>query len=268
MNQPIITIFCSFTRRWAVDDWIKDLATVKHDPALTNLCFIVDCNEHYILTTLRKFAEENNYRSCHVRINEEWSPNEVRLAIRRARIAEVKNQSKELIAQADGEIVISLEDDTVMARLDSFDSLINPLLWDNAVGFVEGVQMGRWGANIIGAWQVDDIDNPLEIKTLLPKTGYEEISGGGFYGYATRKNLYLSHDYFTSTAQPHGPDVNYGIWLNRLKYKCLIDWNTVFGHNDFGNVAYPEQHKLAQVIFNKNLSTGKWERTDNEPNRY
>jgi len=261
--HPVITIFCPFTRWWATEHWIKDLNAVDHDPELTNLCFIIDGDQALIANTLKKFADANNYRSCHIKINHDWSPNELQIGIRRARIAQVKNQSKELVAETDGEFIIGLEDDTEFSRMKNFDKLIDPMLIDPNVGFVEGVQMGRWGANIIGAWACDDMDDPSEIKTLLPKTGHEAIIGGGWYGYATTRDLYLNCEYYTSSSQPHGPDVNFGFYVNQRGYTCLIDWDLVFGHRDYNKVLYPENFKIIEVVYNKNRNTGKWDRTDN-----
>lgn len=267
--QPVITIFCPFTRRWAVDDWIIYLSNVAHDPALTNLCFIVDTNEHYIANMLKKHAEDNGYRSFHIKINEDNQPNEVRLAHRRARIADIHNQSKDLIAKTDGDIIIGLEDDTAFDRLKSFTPLYEKLLAEPDVGYVEGVQMGRWGARIIGAWVADSFNSPQTVKTLLPKQGYQEITAGGFYGYATRRELYLNHDYYTSSSQPWGPDVNYGFYVRQSGYKCLINWDVIYGHRDNPKIAYPDQRKynLTQVIFTKNNNNGKWDRTDYEQTR-
>lgn len=264
--HPIITIFCPFTRWWATEKWIEDLKNVDHDPGLTNLCFIIDGDQALIANTLKRFSEENNYRSCHIKINHDWNGNEMQIAIRRARIAEVKNQSKELVSQTDGEFIIGLEDDTDFSRLENFNGLINPMLHSKKVGFVEGVEMGRWGANIIGAWLADDFNDPKEIKTLFPldKDPYVSvITGGGWYGYATRRDLYLNCEYYTSTAQPWGPDVNYGFWLNQKGYSCVIDWNIIFGHRDFNKTLWHNEHKLIQVVYTKNPNTGKWDRTDN-----
>ena len=172
----------------------------------------------------------------------------------------------------DGEIIICFEDDTVFDRLASFERLYQPLLDRPEVGFVEGVQVGRWGANMIGAWNAlpPNAENPNHIETLLPKTGYEEITGGGWYGYATRRNLYLNCEYYTSSAQPWGPDVNFGIWLTRQHLKCLIDWDTQFGHKDYSKTIYPDDAdlRLAQIVYNRDSNTGKWNRTDHEQSRY
>lgn len=264
--QPLLTIFCPFTRRWAVDQWLEDLAAVEHDTSRTNLCAIVDCDEPYIANRLKKYAEECGYRSFHVKINSDWHPNEVRLAVRRMRVADIHNQSKDLIAKTDGEIIIGLEDDTVFDRLDSFERLYQPLLDDPEVGFVEGVQMGRWGANMIGAWLADDIWKPKRIETLLPAGGYQEITGGGWYGYATTRNLYLNCEYYTSSAQPWGPDVSAGFWIRQQGYRCIVDWDTVYGHNDYNKTLYPDDPKvkLAKITYDKDFNTGKWNRTDYE----
>lgn len=281
MGQPVITIFCSFTRRWAVDRWLENLAEVQHDPAMTNLCILVDCDEIYIVNMVKKFAEQRNYRNFVYKMNPDNHPNEVRLGIRRQRVADVKNQSKDLIIQCDGDIIIGLEDDTVFDRLHNFEQLYGRLLQtDNDVAFVEGVQMGRWGANMIGVWEADVPATPDRIQTLLPPQDsqtlpdnpFQEITGGGFYGYATFRDLYLNHEYYTSSAQPWGPDVNYGFWLHQQGYKVLVNWEVMFGHNDHGSVLYPDalppRQRLVQVIFNKDRLTGKWNRTDHEPTRY
>src|SRR5688572_6519221 len=163
--QPVLTIFCPFSRRWAVDPWLEDLANVGHEPEATNLCIIVDGDEPYIANQIQKFAEKHKYRSCHIKTNDHWYPNETKLAIRRMRVADIHNQAKDLITKTDGDIIIGLEDDTVFDRLQHLSQLYTPLLLDINIGFAEGVQMGRWGANMIGAWKKDHQNH---IETLLP----------------------------------------------------------------------------------------------------
>lgn len=258
MEQPVITIFCAFTRYWALDQWLSDLASTKHEPSLTNLCFIVDVDEPRIKIRLEKYSRENNYRSFQCVLNENNQPNEVRIAHRRLRIAEVKNQSKELIANADGDYVLSLEDDTVFTDLDVMRLLApfkNPLY-----GFVEGVQCGRWGIKMIGAWRTDNVLNPTRIETLLPSKGIEHIDAGGFYGYFTRKHLYLMASYFADD-NPYGPDVHFGLWLRRNGWICAINWDVVFGHNDHNRVLWPDG-KISKVSYNKLPESELWERSD------
>lgn len=260
--QPVITIFCSFTRGWAVDRWLDNLKNLEHDPSLTNLVFIIDIDESEIFGKLSAFAQLHGYRKWFIHMNTDWEPNEVRIAVRRKRIADIKNQSKEYISQCDGDIVVSLEDDTVFADLD-LQRLVVPLR-EELVGFVEGVQCGRWGAKIIGAWNLGPIDNPTFANTILPKAitegAYEEITAGGWYGYATTRELYLNCEYAWDN-EPWGPDVNFGLWLRRQGYRCLIDWRSKLGHDDHGAVGWPDEH-LVKVSYNKDPANGEWRRSD------
>lgn len=271
--HPIITIFCPFTREWAVEPWLEDLGNVEHDPALTNLCFIIDGNHHLIANTLKQYADKHGYRSFHVKINEDYHVNEVRLAIRRQRIAEIKNQSKDLVRRTDGEYIIGLEDDTVFDRLNNFMQLIQPMIDNPDVAFVEGVQLGRWGANMVGVWLADDNYTPLRIETLQPPPkgagNHEHISGGGWYGYATPRWHYLNAEYHCSSTEPFGPDVNYGLWLNGLGKTCLVDWSINFGHRDYNKVMYADDPSVivANIVFDKD-NDGLWKRQDNEGSRY
>lgn len=263
--HPVITIFCAFTRRWALEQWLSDLDKLKHDPALTNLCITVDCDTPFIADTLKQYAKRLGYRSFHSIVNDDHEPSEVRLAMRRPRIAFVKNQSKEMIGECEGDIIIGLEDDTVFGDMDIM-RLVQPLLDYSQVAFVEGVQCGRWGVKMIGAWKVDVDSNPKHIETMLPSDEvYEDIHGGGFYGYATRKSLYLDHEYYSASSQPWGPDVNYGLWLRQQGYTLMIDWRTIFGHNDYGKILYPVSDntgRLEKVTFTKEPQNGKWKRQD------
>lgn len=265
--HPVITIFCAFTRYWAVERWLENLSALKHDPKLTNLAVIIDIDDVRILRALSLFAEQKGYRNFVYRINEDWEPNEVRIAVRRQRIAEVKNQSKDLINKCDGDIIICFEDDTVFDKLDLW-RLIEPIEHSPEIGFVQGVQCGRWGVKMIGAWAADNPHDPQHIQTLLPKdpnglSPYEDIDAGGWYGYATRKSLYVNCDYYTSPSQPWGPDVNFGLWLRSRGLRCLIDWSSIFGHNDHNVILYPDSD-IAQISYNKDTETGLWARTDTQ----
>lgn len=260
MKQPVITLFCAFTRDWAVDRWLDNLRASLPDPTQTNLAVIIDLDDPRIFRKLYLFAKEHKFRKFVYRINDQWQPNEVRIWVRRQRIADVKNQSKELIEKCDGEYVVCFEDDTVFDKLE-FERLVTPLMEDQTIGFVEGVQCGRWGVKMIGAWQTDNVLNPTHIETLSLGEGYQDIDGGGFYGYATRKDLYLAHDYHTQKDQPWGPDVNYGLWLRSRGFRCLIDWESPFGHNDHNRILLPDRD-ISTITFKKNAEYNTWERHD------
>lgn len=263
--QPNIIVYCAFTRPWAVDRWIENLASLNLAPENTSLAVIIDTDEPIILHKLKQFAETNKWKKFVYKMNSDWHPNEVRIAVRRLRIADVKTQSKDLIAQCEGEYILSFEDDTVFDGLD-WHRLIDPLTRKNdRIGFVQGIQCGRWGVKMIGAWELDDAINPTRAITILPhpEFGYVPITAGGWYGYATIRELYLNCEYYTSSSQPWGPDVNYGLWINQRGYLSLVDHNSVFGHNDHNVILYPDEN-ITTIEFTKDKTTGRWNRTDTE----
>lgn len=241
MNDPILTIFCSFTRGWALERWLQNLSNLDYDPKLINLAFIVDCNDVTISSRLIHLDNET-YRSFSLDMNRDWNPNEVVPVERRRRIAQVKRESKALVERVDGDYVFSLEDDTVFDGLD-IRRLFIPFegsLTTKKVGMVEGVQCGRWGKKMIGAWKFDDLENPTTLTSLTPKKGFQEIDAGGFYGYLTTRRLYLECPYIYN-GEAWGPDVNAGIWLRKHGYTNFIDWETKFGHNNHNIIIYPDK---------------------------
>lgn len=255
--QPLITVICPFTRSWAVDRWVENLESTNLDKERTNLCFIIDCDEPRILRSLKQLQ---GYRSFHYIMNRDNQPNEVRIAVRRERIATVMNQFKELIEKTDGEIIIGLEDDTVFEGTD-FSRLYKMVELDEEVGFVEGVQCGRWGVKMVGVWKLDSVKEPRRIETLLPSEGYEEIDGGGYFGFATKRELFLEHDHKWS-GEVYGPDVAYGVALRQKGYRCFVDWETVFDHNDH-NVLIRADENVTKIVYNLS-EDGSWQRTDYE----
>lgn len=263
--QPVITVFCPFTRTWAIERWIGNLTDQNYDKSLINLVFIIDCDEPSISYKLNKMANDFAYRSIKLAMNVDNNPNEARISIRRQRIVDVREQSKAMIAKTDGLYVIGLEDDTVFPP-DTITKLLLPLLTSQKVGFVEGVQCGRWGVKMIGAWKSDNPKDPTYIETLLPKQGLEQIDGGGLYGYATLRHSYLEAN-IGWNGEVWGPDVNYGLWLRNQGYDVLIDWSLIFQHNDFNQLLDPTVD-LSQICYTKDIITNTWSRYDIEGQFY
>lgn len=269
-EQPLITIFCAFSRQSMGKAWLENLTKVDHDPARTNLAFILDGKMPDLFYMLKEFAKQYGYRSIEILHNHQHEPSG-NISARRGRIAFIKNQSKDIIKKYESEYVIGLEDDTVF-EFKCFCRLIEPFKSREGIGFVEGVQAGRWGCPYVGVWSVDDFEYVQKITSLtLPEQeprpsvdeqGYEEIDAGGFYYYATPTALYLEHDYSWS-GEYWGADVNYGLWLRNKGYKCLVDWQSRCGHRQIEKPTLYPTDKTVSVCYYK--SDNKWERQDRVP---
>lgn len=231
MEQPIITIIILVTREWAQKDLFKCLEDLEVDPFRTQTIFYIDTDDPRINEQhMREYPNVRVLRSLR------GGPSEVRINSRRDRIAQNHNNIKNFI-QPESEIVIGFEDDTLF-RPDAAKRLLETMK-DPSVGFVEGVQVGRWSHKYVGAWKVDNIIEPTTIESLTPEQGKQEIDAGGFYCFATRAELYKSiphqwHD------ECFGPDVCYGLEVRKRGYKNIIDWDIICGHNDYGKILLPD----------------------------
>lgn len=171
-------------------------------------------------------------------------PRKLDMTQRRNRIAAVREKSKEWVGGSN--FVFSFEDDAILPPfalthlLDDYNELPD-------CGFVQGVQVGRWGSPYIGAWHVDDIENPTEYKTTKhvfshgpddnPHGLIEEVDAGGFYCYLTPTNLYKAVNY--KWQEPVGPDVDFGLQLRKMGYRNYTDYFVECGHRTDKGDLYP-----------------------------
>lgn len=249
--MPPITVFCPFTRAAYVRRWFDDLYSTDLDPANTNLAFIIDIGEdeegqpigQTIYTRIMDEMNKVKFRKFLIARNYEHHVNGINIGVRRKRIADIHNQSKELIRALDGEYVLGLEDDTVFTNL-SVSRLFMPFSRHRRVGLVSSYEAGRWLNKIIGVWYFNDVIDPLKCRTasLEDKTEqeYNEVDATGMYCYLTPTELYLKHDYYSEDWQPWGPDVNYGLWLRKMGYKNFVDWTQPTGHLDGDRIIMPD----------------------------
>lgn len=250
--MPSITVFCAFTRLEMVHRWFNDLESTDLAPETTSLAFIIDCNEPKIYKRLIDRINDSGFSRYLILRNYDHEVAAAHIPRRRQRIAEIHEQSKSLIANFGNEWVLGLEDDTVFTDL-------NVSRWwlkarADQVGLVSGYQAGRWHNKIIGVWDTDDPNNPTEAWTMLPGKDFEEIDAVGFYGYLTRAQYYLEHNYHTELYEPWGPDVNYGLYLRRMGLKNYVDWTQPLGHFDQGTIITPD-HDLHADHFYINKSS-------------
>lgn len=248
---PIITVFCAFTRLNMVDKWFADLESTDLDPSNTNCAFIVDIGGDegaYIYEKIMNHMNEVMWRKFAITRNTDHKVNEVNIPMRRKRIAEIHEMSKQLITALDGQYVLALEDDTV------FTGLSVQRLWEKAqydqTGFVTTYEAGRWYNKIIGVWNFDNVHEPTQCWTMLPGEGFEEIDAAGWYCYLTSVDNYVNANYRTEEWEPWGPDVNYGLDLKRQGFTNFVDWTQPCGHRD-GDIVITPDHQLFSEHFYK-----------------
>lgn len=235
MIQPKVTIVLTVSRKLVLERLFASLELMTCDRRRTSLLVVVDGNMELFLKCRNLVNESKFEQRLAIQYKTDKKLLKYNKLARRRRIADIRNQSKEYMW--DSEYVMGLEDDTI-APQGALKRLLRAYTTKPYAGFIEGLELGRWGLPYIGAWQVDDIYEPKDVRSItMPgveeRTELIEIDAGGFYCYLTKHEEYIRHEYkpFEDGSQ-FGPDVDYGLSLRRKGLMNYIDVNIVCDHYD------------------------------------
>lgn len=249
-----VTIFLPVSRATYLQQVFTALELLDCDREKTNLLVLVDGDATLFIdarnrTELSKFAS----RLC-VQWKSKHTLRHYDIAGRRMRIADIHNDAKQYIGEC--EFIFGVEDDTII-QSNSLKKLLADFGRYPYAGFIQGVQLGRWGIPHVGAWLFDDIYEPTKITSATPNKGVLPIDAGGFYCYLTRKVDFVKHDYKPFDGNSLGPDVDFGIELRRAGIQNYIDWSIETIHKSKDKDITPMNTEVRNVTFMKNAH-GRW----------
>lgn len=259
-----VLLVLPLTRRWAIEMQAKQLAALNRSSIDLHLLVNIDTddfNASQVIDAFNKYEMTIPYTIHHTKA---FAPQEVRIYARRDRIRDMLTGLQQTITKkgfADSDFMFMVEDDT---QIES--GALQRLLADwreltdagVKVGLIEGAQVGRHGIRMIGAWRMDDLENPTVMSTIpYNKTAlFEKIDGGGLYCFITPMELFLAHTFYWHD-ECFSVDVTYGIELRKKGYINIIDWSVVAGHADqHGRVLVPNENCM--VAEYKKADNGIW----------
>lgn len=219
-----ITTVLPVSRTLYLDRVLDSLVNQTHKPQ--NLIVIFDGKDNDYLDVRNKIVQLKFDNILCIKSNNGRVA--FNIAERRIHIANIHNQAKELIGDAD--LVFSVEDDGILP-LDALARLIKNVNEYDNVGMITGVELGRWGVPYVGAWNVDDIFNVSKTTSLenhAPSEMIQEIDACGLYCALIRADKYKEHTFFTNNGL--GPDVNLGVFLRQQGFKNYINWAVPVTH--------------------------------------
>lgn len=228
MNR--VTIFMPVSRRDHLPRVFASLELLDCQAENTNLLVVVD-GDNNLFIEVRNMVEMSRFgqRLC-LQFKSKHTLKQYGIQERRLRISDIHNFAKQHIQ--DCEYVFGLEDDTIIPP-DTLRKLLRNYGIYPFAGFIEGIEMGRWGIPYIGAWTVDDVYNPQKIESTPLKKGIHEIDSGGFYCFITKRDFYVSHNfkpYGENGSNDLGPDVDYGITLRKMGLLNYADYSIKCAH--------------------------------------
>jgi hypothetical protein len=138
-------------------------------------------------------------------------------------------------------------------------------------GFIEGVELGRWGIPHVGAWRADDVYDMKRLESVLPHTAelvdgarrpigavpdrvVEEIDAGGLYATLTKYERYADHEFKPYEGCAFGPDIEWGIALRQQGYVNYLDWSVAVEHcRPDGTSVHPKATRSVRMHFERNI---------------
>lgn len=175
------------------------------------------------------------------------------MIVRRNRITELHS----LMQQAVGAsmFIFGIEDDSELP-----EGALNTLLatykrlsdHQQEVGIVQGTQVGRWGHEYLGAWDVDNLQNPTKFTSIkYDNEAYVQVSGGGMFCFLTMTKLYKEHEF--KWMEPLGPDFWFGLSLARKGYNNFVDMSVVCGHRTENKILQPTEESPQIILEQKGM---------------
>lgn len=266
-DAKTISLAVPITRDWALNQLFAGIMALEGKEHITQILLYVDTDSRKIYNAIHDYwLEELKKITPNVYYHQSERPDisQVRILPRRQRVVDVHRDIKHLFKIGELEqtdYLFGLEDDTIVPD-DALVKFLSVAKHHPKIGFVQGVQVGRWGYKMIGAWRVNNIAEPTEFVSLpntVPQNKFfsltEKIDGGGLYCYLTPLKHFLGHDWRLGVEER--VDMQYGLDLTAAGYECFIDWSVVCGHNDFGMILLPDNDVVR--LHYKQKKDGSWE---------
>lgn len=205
-------------------------------------------------TNIRKQIAKQTYQPNSLFIHVDKKPAK-HMNERRKRIAENQSILAEKVREIKPDYVWQVEGDGDYPE-DTLSMLVSDLKELDDAAYVSGIEVGRHGLYVLGAWTdiTDESFNSLDYRL----EGIQEVDATGFYCLLARTDAWLQGE-ASWNGEPYGPDVVWGLSLKQKGYKIYCDMRVKVGHiiknNDIIRVEHPS---TCNAKFYKEGKDGKW----------
>lgn len=258
----MLQVLIPLTREWRIKDLAKEVNEMDFLTQEVEVLVVVDNSQLKKATVVNAFKFDNSrIKSVKVIRFRNGQPVEANIFERRRRIAKMLNFAKTQLSKKH-ELTLIIEDDTRVKR-DDFKRLFYDwqILKKQGVniGAVSGLQAGRWASKIIGAWIVDDVNNPKHLKSIdfTMKEVLKRVDATGLYFLLTETDNIKKHEF---AGHDLAPDVDFGLYLRRMGKEIIVDWTVKLDHVSRGKI-YQVDENCESLIFVKNPK-GLWKVLD------
>ena len=222
MDQSVIIVL-PVSRKDYLPGVFTALEMMECDREKVSLLVMVDGDmDLFIEARNRTMESKFNQKLC-VQFKSKHKLKHYDILGRRMRISDIHNQAKQHMWES--EFVFGVEDDTIIPS-HSLKKLLQDYWMYPYAGFIQGIELGRWGVPYAGAWKANDVYEPTEITSVVPlASGVSEVDAGGFYCFLTKMKTYEAHEFKPFDNNNLGPDVDFGIALRAQGMMNYTDWD-------------------------------------------
>ncbi len=231
MPDPIINIVIPVSKNAYVVGLFEMLEDLECDVETTNLLTYVDGGLE-LFQKVRNLTNKSKFKQRLCVYRKKGNPSVSSIFRRRKRIGDIHKEIKQYLGDCD--YVFLVEDDTrfdsdTLEKLLSNYRLVQKFGEVDNAGFVSGVQLGRWGFAHIGAWEVDNVEDPASISSVSKGEGIREVDAAGLYCCLVSRSNYLNGT-FEPFGKILGPDFTFGLSLRRKGLVHIIDFDIKCDH--------------------------------------
>lgn len=228
-----IEIFMPITRHYRIEPVIKMLRELNTAGTRCTALFCIDTTD----ITVAQVEDRIQYFEMpfQTRVIHTNKPpvGEIRMSARRDRIRDMLNFAKKQIRK-DADMVFMVEDDSQIDPNALQSLLQNFAHFETAgikVGLISGLQVGRHGYRMLGAWRANDLHDPTVMETIPFTRKYllEKVDAAGLFCFITPAHLFTAHEFYWHD-ECFAPDVTYGLELRKQGYENFVDWSVTAGH--------------------------------------
>lgn len=240
---PQVTIVLIVSRRFLLKQIFKRLDELECDKDQTNLLVLVD-GDLNIFLEVRKLIETVSFAEKLAVRATNGKPPQRSQVYRRRRIGQLHQEAKQYLMECD--LVFLVEDDGIVPK-DSLCKLLKLYNEKENVGFVSGIELGRWQSRYIGAWHIQPAPDPNTISSIV----YEQdrvikVDAAGFYCMLLPLEIY--ERYTIEPTRYYGPDLHFGNLLSKDGYNNYVDTSIVVDHYSESGRVFNLKNDIPKVI--------------------
>lgn len=213
-----LTVFCPFTRVWAVAPFFEALRASDVPFERARFIAYIDTDDPGMEEAIRAECERLPFAAIDVVTSGRTAPQDRHPRPRRVRHALMREASKTLVG--DGALLL-LEDDTLIPS----DTFLRLLETRRDCDWAIGAEVGRWSwARPPGVWRILEQGGRLiQKEAVMPGPRPELVDATGFYCVLTTAAIYRELDCST-WSDMIGLDVHATWRLTQSGRRLMVDW--------------------------------------------